>query len=257
MHTLEERPVTERPVPVLRATSLGSGYGTNLVIRDINIVAGRGEIVTIIGPNGSGKSTLLKTLAGQVPVANGSITHDGVDVSQLTAEARARRGIAYVPQEHEVFSSLTVRENLVMGGFHLSRRDLKSAIELAYSTYEILPRLEKSLAGRLSGGERKTLAMARAMMSSPTVVLLDEPTANLAPIPSAQLLAEDVPALARQGVTVVLVEQRAVQAIASSNWVYVLVAGSVEVDAAANEVGDRENIGKMFLGLSETTKAGE
>ena len=161
-----------------------------------------------------------------------------------------------MPQEREVFASLTVRENLAMGGFGLSRSELKQALARVYATYEILPPLEKMLAGRLSGGERKTLAMARVMMASPTVVLLDEPTSNLAPIPTATLLERDIPALAKTGATVVLVEQRAVQAIAASDWVYVLVGGSVEVEGDPAQIGGRSDIGRMFLGAGRRSAAG-
>ena len=239
-----------RPEPNLLTESVASGYGGGLIVRGVSIQAGPGEIVTIIGPNGSGKSTLLKTIAGLVPAAEGRILHRGADVTRDAPEQRARGGIAYVPQEREVFASLTVRENLMMGGYSLSRKQLGEALERVYSLYDVLPRLEKAYAGRLSGGERKMLAMARVMMASPSVVLLDEPTSGLAPIPSARLLEADVPALAETGVTVVLVEQRAVQAIARSSWVYVLVAGQVEVQGSREQIGDRRDIGRMFLGVA-------
>lgn len=239
-----------RPQPILAVERVASGYGSGFVVRHVSIQAGRGEVVTIVGPNGSGKSTLLKTIAGLVRTLEGAIHHDGVDVTQLTAHLRARRGLAYVPQEREVFSSLSVRENLLMGGFRLSRREQKEALARVYDTYEILKPLERTLAGRLSGGERKTLAFGRVLMSAPSMVLLDEPTSNLAPIPSAHLLEQDVPALARSGVTVLLVEQRAVQAIACSDWVYVLVAGQVEAEGSPEQIGDRRDIGRMFLGAS-------
>jgi branched-chain amino acid transport system ATP-binding protein len=239
-----------RPDPLVRAESVVSGYGASVVVRDVSMSAGRGEVVTIVGPNGSGKSTLLKTLAGIVGVRTGRIWHGDVDVAALPAEARARRGLAYLPQEREVFASLTVRENLLMGGYALDRRALKAALERVHGTYPILGRLGRTLAGRLSGGERKTVAMARVMMSSPSAVLLDEPTANLAPKPSAQLLEQDVPALAAAGVAVVLVEQRAVQAIAVSDWVYVLVGGAVELQGPARDIGARGDIGALFLGAA-------
>ena len=238
----------ERPPALLELSEVASGYGSGLIVRNASIQAGRGEIVAIVGPNGSGKSTLLKTIAGLVTTVEGSIRLDGTEIRNEVAHRRARRGLAYVPQEREVFASLTVRENLMMGGSRLSRTELKDAIARVYDTYHILKRLEKQLAGRLSGGERKTLAMGRVLMSSPSVVLLDEPTSNLAPIPSAHLLEQDVPALARAGVAVLLVEQRAVQAIAAADWVYVLVAGAIEIEGTPDQIGDRSDIGRMFLG---------
>lgn len=183
---------SERPTPILTVESLAAGYGSDWVVRHVSVQAGQGEIVTIIGPNGSGKSTLLKAVIGLVPSVEGSIVLDGVEMSGMRAEIRARSGIAYVPQEREVFRSLSVRENLLMGGSGLSRSAVKEAMSRVYEIYPILPALESKLAGRLSGGERKTLAMARVMMASPRVVLLDEPTSNLAPIPSARLLEHDV-----------------------------------------------------------------
>ncbi len=135
-------------------------------------------------------------------------------------------------------------------GFALDRRALKAALDRVYGTYPILGRLSRTQAGRLSGGERKTVAMARVMMSSPSVVLLDEPSANLAPMPSAQLLEHDVPALAAAGVAVVLVEQRAVQAIAISDWVYLLVGGAVELQRRARDIGGSGDFAAAFLGAS-------
>lgn len=246
-----------RPEALLELQSVASGYGSGLVVRDVSMRAGRGEVVAIVGPNGSGKSTLLKTIAGLVDTAAGSIVHNGDEISSLAAERRGRRGIAYVPQEREVFASLTVRENLLMGGSGLRGHQLTDALERVYQTYELLKRMENATAGRLSGGERKTLAMGRVMMSSPSVVLLDEPTSALAPLPSARLLEQDVPALASTGATIVLVEQRAVQAIKAADWVYVLVAGEVEVDGSPTEIGTREDIGRMFLGASGRTRGGE
>jgi ABC-type branched-subunit amino acid transport system ATPase component len=248
MHTSAVPVGAERPEQVIRADSVSAGYGGSLVVKDVTISAGRGEIVAIVGPNGSGKSTLLKTMAGLVPASTGRIWHGDVDVAALPGEARARRGIAYLPQEREVFASLTVRENLLMGGFTLDRRALKAALDRVHATYPILGRLSRTPAGRLSGGERKTVAMARVMMSSPSVVLLDEPSANLAPIPSAQLLENDIPALAAAGVAVVLVEQRAVQAIAISHWVYLLVGGAVDLQRRASDIGGSADLATAFLG---------
>ena len=238
----------ERPEQVIRVESVSAGYGGSLVVKDVSVSAGRGEVVAVLGPNGSGKSTLLKTMAGLVAASAGRIWHGDVDVTALPGEARARRGIAYLPQEREVFASLTVRENLLMGGFALDRRALKAALDRVHSSYPVLGRLGRTPAGQLSGGERKTVAMARVMMSSPSVVLLDEPTANLAPIPSAQLLEHDVPALAAAGVTVVLVEQRAVQAIAISDWVYLLAGGAVVLQRPARDIGGSSDLAAAFLG---------
>jgi branched-chain amino acid transport system ATP-binding protein len=243
-----EKVAADRPDQLVRAESVSAGYGAALVVRDVSISAGRGEIVTVVGPNGSGKSTLLKALAGMVAVRAGRVWYNGADVARLPAEVRARRGIAYLPQEREVFASLTVRENLLMGGYALDRRALKAALERVHLAYPALARLDRTAAGRLSGGERRTVAMARLMMSSPSVMLLDEPTAGLAPAPSAQLLERDVPALAAAGVAVIVVEQRAVQAIAVSDWVYVLAGGAVELQGHAARFTGARDLGAVFLG---------
>ncbi len=242
----------QRPEPLLRAEAAAAGYGASLVVRGVSVTAGRGEIVTVLGPNGSGKSTLLRTLAGLVPARSGHIWHGVDEVTGLPAEARARRGIAYLPQEREVFASLTVRENLLMGGYPLGRRELRAALERVHAAYPALGRLERTMAGRLSGGERKTVAMARLMMTSPSVVLLDEPTASLAPIPSARLLEQDVPALAAAGAAVVLVEQRAAAALAVSGWVYVLVGGTVALAGPAAGISARHDLGAVFLGAGSS-----
>ena len=142
---------------MVRAESVVAGYGAAVIVREVSIAAGPGEVVTVVGPNGSGKSTLLKTLAGLVAPGRGHIWHGDAEVTALPAEARARRGIAYLPQEREVFASLTVRENLLMGGYGLSRRALKAALDRVYSTYPALSRLTRTpRAGSAAASARRS-----------------------------------------------------------------------------------------------------
>jgi ABC-type branched-subunit amino acid transport system ATPase component len=213
---------------------------------------GQGEIATIIGPNGSGKSTLLKAVTGDLPLLAGTISLDGEDVTGLRRDQLVRSGVGYVPQEREVFAPLTVRENLEMGGYLLKRSQVPEAMDRVFALFSDLARMLGTPAGRLSGGERKMLALGRALMHDPTVVILDEPTASLSPIASKAVLAEQVPALAAAGKAVLLVEQRALDALHVSDWAYVMVAGSLRAEAAARDMLSRSDIGEMFLGRSIT-----
>jgi len=247
-------PLTERAPGFLSVEGISAGYGGGLVVRDVSLSVGTGEIVSIIGPNGSGKSTLLKAIAGVISTASGTVRLQSDDVTNLPGEILARRGIGYVPQEKEVFASLTVRENLEMGGYRLSRAQLNDALGRVLDIFDQLRGLERSLAGRLSGGERKMLAMGRVLMADPKVVLLDEPTANLSPIASQRILAEQVPLLAKAGVAVLLVEQRAIHAVAVSDWTYVLVGGAVELECASPDLANKD-LGALFLAASKETPA--
>jgi ABC-type branched-subunit amino acid transport system ATPase component len=240
----------DRPPAVLVLEDVAAGYGSNLVVDGVSASVGRGEIVCVIGANGSGKSTLLKAVTGDLPIRRGRVTLDGQDVTNLARDLLVRRGVGYVPQDREVFASLSVRENLQIGGYLLRRRkdELRAAIERVFTTFPALAKLQRSAAGSLSGGERKMLALGRALMTSPEVVVLDEPSAGLAPAVGKQVLAERIPALAESGAGVLLVEQRALQALEQSDWAYVLVSGKVAVSGSAAEVLARGDIGELFLG---------
>jgi len=218
------------------------------------VTVGKGEIVCIIGPNGSGKSTLLKAVTGELTAQRGSVTLDGEVVTNVTRDKLVRRGIGYVPQDKEVFPSLTVRENLQVGGylFRRRKREVSEAIDRVYTTFPALANLSRSAAGSLSGGERKMLALGRALMTNPKVIVLDEPSAGLAPAIGAEVLGERIPAIGDAGAGVLLVEQRAVQALENSNWSYVLVNGTVRLSGPAAEILARGDVGALFLGRGET-----
>jgi branched-chain amino acid transport system ATP-binding protein len=240
----------DRPPPVLLLEDVAAGYGSSLVVDGVSARVGRGEIVCVIGANGSGKSTLLKAVTGDLPIRRGRVTLDGHDVTNLSRDLLVRRGVGYVPQDREVFASLSVRENLLIGGYLLRRRkrELTEAMDRVFMTFPALAKLARSTAGSLSGGERKMLALGRALMTSPQVIVLDEPSAGLAPAVGREVLAERIPALAESGTGVLLVEQRALQALEHSHWAYVLISGKVEVTGTAADVVGRGDIGELFLG---------
>src|SRR5580693_8263916 len=197
-----------RGMPLL-ATGVTAGYGGDPVISNVTVRADPGEVVSLVGANGSGKSTFLKSLVGVVRVSSGTVVIGETDMTRKPPEEVARAGVGYVPQIDDVFPPLTVRENLEMGGYLLPARDVKARIDHVVSVFPRLGQMLTRRAGRLSGGERKMLAMGRVLMLQPAVFLLDEPTANLAPKVAAGLLSEHVRTLAEAGAAVLIVEQRA------------------------------------------------
>jgi ABC-type branched-subunit amino acid transport system ATPase component len=235
---------------VLEVHDLVAGYGAAPVVHGVDVSVGAGEVATIVGPNGAGKSTLLKAITGQCEILGGSVRLEGDDVTGLRGDRLARRGIGYVPQVKDVFAALTVQDNLEMGGYLLSRRDVSERIDEVLGTFPALAQMRTRTASKLSGGERKMLAIARVLMLRPHVIILDEPTANLSPALARDVLEHQVRALAQAGSAVVLVEQRASEALAVGDWGYLLVAGRLSVSAAASELLAREDIGELFLGRS-------
>jgi len=232
--------------PALVAQGITSGYSEVPIVRDVSISVGQGEIVTIIGPNGAGKSTLLKTIFGYLKPKHGRILVDGGDVTGLPPERLVRRGLAFVPQTDNVFSSLTVRENLTMGGFTL-REGVDQRIERVLALFPVLaPRLRER-AGRLSGGQRQTLALARALMLDPTILLLDEPSASLSPV-MVESVFSHVVEVNRQGTAVLMIEQNARQALAISHRGYVLASGQNRLEGPAAALLQSADVRRLYLG---------
>jgi branched-chain amino acid transport system ATP-binding protein len=238
----------ERPPQLLEVRGLVSGYGGAPIVHGVDVSVGVGEVATIVGPNGAGKSTLLKAITGQIDVTAGSVVFDGDDVTGLRGDRLARRGVGYVPQVNDVFRALTVAENLEMGGYLLARRDVGPRVEEVLETFPALAEMRTRTASKLSGGERKMLAIGRVLMLSPRVIIFDEPTANLAPVLARAVLEEQVRGLADAGSAVVLVEQRASEALAIGNWGYLMVGGLVELSGPAAGLLARDDIGELFLG---------
>jgi len=237
-----------RPEPDLRAEAITAGYGGVPVIRDVSISVGPGEIVAVIGPNGAGKSTLLKALIGILKVTSGRVMLGRDEVTNHPPEELARRGVGYVPQVNDIFEPLTALENLEMGGFLLRQKDIHERVEEVGKVFPQLPPLLKRRADKLSGGERKMLAIARVLMLDPKVLILDEPTANLSPKLADALLRDHVMRLAGLGKSVLLVEQRARAALQIASWTSVLVSGETRLEGPPSELLAREDFEQLFLG---------
>jgi branched-chain amino acid transport system ATP-binding protein len=232
----------------LRTADLSAGYAGSPVVHDVSISVQPAEVVSIVGPNGSGKSTLLKSLVGLVEIMGGQVFVGERDVTGWRSEDVARIGVGYVPQVDDVFAPLTVRENLEMGGYLLKPRHVPARVE---HVLEVFPQLKKMLtrrAGKLSGGERKMLAMGRVLMLEPALVVLDEPTANLAPIVALSVLQEHVRQLATTGASVLIVEQRAKAVLEISDRTYVLGGGQLRMEGTPSELGASPEFVDSFLG---------
>ena len=257
--TLSDSPALDhgRPVPSLRAEHITSGYGGVPVIRDVSLAVGPGEIVAVIGPNGAGKSTLLKSLVGILRVTGGKILLGEADVTNHPPEDLARRGVGYVPQVNDIFEPLTVLENLEMGGYLLSGAQIRTRVGEVGDVFPQLPPLLKRRADKLSGGERKMLAIARVLMLDPKVLILDEPTANLSPKLADSLLTEHVKRLAGVGKAVLLVEQRARAALKIADWTSVLVSGKTRLEGRPDELLRRQDFEELFLGAGTTLASQE
>ena len=232
----------------LRAQGITAGYGGDPVIRDITVQTSPGEVVSLVGPNGSGKSTLLKSLVGVIQVSAGTVRVGDRDLTNAAPEEVARAAVGYVPQVDDVFAPLTVRENLEMGGYLLRRKQIAEHIERVLAVFPRLGGMLGRSAGKLSGGERKMLAMGRVLMLDPGVFLLDEPTANLAPQVATALLTEHVRKLAASGAAVLIVEQRARAVLATSDRTYVLGGGEVRMVGTPAELSASPDFVESFLG---------
>ncbi|TWP35715.1 ABC transporter ATP-binding protein [Leekyejoonella antrihumi] len=234
----------------LLVEGLSAGYDTRPVVHEVSIAAEPGEIVSVVGPNGSGKSTLLGALIGTVEVLGGRVALDSQDITGWAPEDVVRAGVGYVPQVDDVFAPLTVRENLEMGGYLLPAREVQPRIDYVASVFPQLAGMLGRRAGRISGGERKMLAMARAMMLQPRLFVLDEPTANLAPAVANELLEEHVRGLAADGATALIVEQRARAVLAISDRTYVLAGGTLRMSGTPAELLSSRQFVASFLGGS-------
>ena len=223
------------------------GYSTaEQILKGASLRVEAGEIVTVIGPNGAGKSTLLKAAAGLLPVSAGRITLGGVDVTREGALGRTRHGLSFVPQERNVFGPLTVAENLAISAFLHPARAKRQA-EAMYARYPLLAARRRSPARTLSGGQRQILAMAMGLMTEPSLLLLDEPTAGLSPRAADELFAA-VLALQAGGLPILMVEQHAVEALQISTRGYVLVAGRNGAEGSGPALASDPDIRRLFLG---------
>ena len=224
-----------------------AGYGNGPdIISSCSITANRGEIVAILGPNGAGKSTAMKAMLGLLKIKSGSVILDKKDISKLTPQDRVREGISFVPQTRNVFAELTVRENLEIGGF-LTEGSLENKIESIYSLFPILSEKKSQVVGQLSGGQRQQVALGRALMSDPSVLMLDEPTAGVSPIVMDELF-EHIIKVKKTNVAVIMVEQNAKQALSISDRGYVLVTGQNKFEGSGNDLLEDPEVRRSFLG---------
>ena len=213
---------------VLEVTGLEGGYGSVQILNGIDLYVDQGEFVTIIGPNGCGKSTFLKVLFGLTTHHKGSVLHNDIEVSGWRTDRLVKRGIAYVPQVDNVFPSLSVNENLLMGGINMKSDEITKGINRACRMFPDLKSRMNDLAASLSGGERQMLAISRALISNPSFLMLDEPTAALSPRYQKEILA-NIDRLRNDGISVLLVEQNARLSLARSDRGYIFSNGKVEI----------------------------
>jgi branched-chain amino acid transport system ATP-binding protein len=224
-------------------------YGKIEAIKGISVVVNEGEIVTLIGANGAGKTTTLKTISGLRPVSSGSIIFDGKDISKLPAHDRVRLGISQAPEGRGIFPGMTVLENLEMGKYHLKMKssEVDEDLEKIYSLFPRLKERASQAGGTLSGGEQQMLAIGRALMARPKVLLLDEPSMGLAPQMIANIF-RIITEINKQGVTILLVEQNAQQALSRAHRAYVLETGSITKEANAKDLLNDPHVKSAYLG---------
>lgn len=236
---------------MLRIRNLESGYGKLRVVKQISLHIGEGEIVSIIGANGAGKTTLLKTIVSLINVKSGEIEFNKIPVNKLSTEKIAALGCVLVPEGRQVFSPMSVRENLVLGAYlYWNKENKKQTEETLSEIYDLFPILkerEDQLAGTLSGGEQQMLAIGRALMTRPKLLMMDEPSMGIAPIIVKDIF-RTVQSLASKGMTVLLVEQNAKAALRISNRGYVLETGKIVVEGSSEDLLNNQDVQRAYLG---------
>jgi branched-chain amino acid transport system ATP-binding protein len=233
--------------PYLNAAGMTGGYGSGAdILHDCTLTVNKGEIAVIVGPNGAGKSTAMKAVFGMLNIHKGSVTLDGQDITKLSPQARVGMGMGFVPQTQNIFTSMTVEENLEMGAF-IRKDDFNDTLEQVYELFPILRDKRSQHAGELSGGQRQQVAVGRALMTKPKLLMLDEPTAGVSPIVMDELF-DRIIEVAKSGISILMVEQNARQALEIADKGYVLVQGSNRfTDTGAALLADPE-VRKSFLG---------
>jgi len=234
-------------MPLLEVNNIASGYGRTEVLHGVSMYVDQDEVVTIIGPNGAGKSTLFKTIMGYLIPNAGNILYSEEDVTTLEPNKKVEIGMAYVPQLENTFPSLTVQENLEMGGYSKDREAVRKRIESAYSTFPVLKEKRNKRVHTLSGGERQMLGMSRALMTEPDLLLLDEPSAGLAP-KVADAVFNQINNLHKRGIGIIIIEQDAHKSLSISDRGYVLAMGQNYFDGSADKILSNEQIREAFLG---------
>jgi branched-chain amino acid transport system ATP-binding protein len=236
-----------QPQPLLRLEGINTYYGQMHILQDVNLEVGEGELVCLLGGNASGKSTTLKTILGIVPPRSGSVILDGKDVTRSSTAKRIERGLAIVPENRRLFGPMTVLENLEMGAYLRPRADLREDLDRVFTTFPLLAERRKQLAGTLSGGEQQMVAMGRALMARPKLLLMDEPSMGLAPV-LVERSFEIIQQVHAAGVALLVVEQNANVSLSIADRGYVLSTGRVVLEGKASELIQHEGLRKAYLG---------
>ena len=233
-------------MPFFSGENMTGGYGGADIISSCTINVNKGEIVTILGPNGAGKSTAMKAMLGLLNLKSGKISIDGKDISKLTPQDRVKEGISFVPQSRNVFTGLSVQENLEMGAF-LREENLEEIIKEIFALFPILKEKKDQIVGELSGGQRQQVALGRALMTKPSVLMLDEPTAGVSPIVMDELF-DHILKVKKTNVAIIMVEQNAKQALSIADRGYVLVTGENKFSGTGKELLNDPEVRRSFLG---------
>ncbi len=226
--------------------NMTGGYGAVDILNDCTVAVDKGQIAVIVGPNGAGKSTAMKAIFGMLTLRGGRVLLEGEDITALSPQDRVAKGMAFVPQTHNIFTSMTVEENLEMGAF-LRRDDIRPTMEQVYTLFPILREKRRQAAGELSGGQRQQVAVGRALMTEPKVLMLDEPTAGVSPIVMDELF-DRIIEVARTGISILMVEQNARQALNIADKGYVLVQGANRFTDTGEALLANAEVRKSFLG---------
>jgi branched-chain amino acid transport system ATP-binding protein len=235
-------------VTTLSIEHLHGGYGRMEILHDLSLHVDAGEIVSLIGANGAGKTTTLRTIAGMARAFDGTIRFDGDDVTNMRPDLVVRRGLVHVAQDRELFGDLSVLDNLMMGAYARSRPERGGSLEEVYSLFPVLEERHSQRADTMSGGQQQMLAIGRALMARPSCLTLDEPSVGLSPKLAQQVL-DAISRIRDTGVTVLIVEQNASQALAISDRAYVIESGSIVLDGSAADLADDPRVREAYLGV--------